>query len=224
MKKIQLFTQDVRRAIEGNFQNNILYQAIEGAANRFLSHSTGFHLLPAELFYHTIFTLDYLRPLSEKEALAYCKNNLWADLLGYFDDRLPEKVEQNDVRMAIGTVLEAVAFFLIRVNQLSQTHIATEILGIIEREIPGNSNLLNSEFINGTKCLNEQNLTTHIFEYYTGTSVLSEEMDCIIDAVRADERERSKPAPRNYYLGEGSTLNDIHDNTNSNIYITHGRR
>lgn len=194
MKNNLLFTPEERLSIEDKFQDTILYRAMEGAANRLASQPTSFFLKPAELFYHTIFTIDYLRAHCERENILYCRNNLWQELFAYFSTRIDgNKIGKEDISNLTGVILESVAFFLTRVGALPQMHIAGEIKTVIEREYPGHNVAFDREFIKGMEYLDQKELNIETQRYFTGKEVYSSIMDEMIDQIRAGAKEPQKP-------------------------------
>ena len=190
MKNNLLFTPEERRSIEDKFQDAILYKAMEGAANRLVAQPTSFFLKPAELFYHTIFTIDYLRAHCERENILYCRNNLWQELFVYFSTRIDgNRISKEDIAYLTSVILESVAFFLTRVGTLPQIHIAGEIKTVMEREYPGHNVAFDREFIKGMEYLGQKELDIEAQRYFTGKEVYSSVMDEMIDRARAEARE-----------------------------------
>lgn len=109
-----LFSKAERDAVEDSFGDELLYGALEGTTHRVMNGAEAFRLHPAELFYQVFFILDRLKGMPPGRQRAYCGDELWAELYDYLlHDRVPSAPE-GDVRLAVSTIMQAVAELLVR--------------------------------------------------------------------------------------------------------------
>ena len=215
-----LFSKAERDAVEDSFGDELLYGALEGTTHRVMNGAEVFRLHPAELFYQVFFILDRLKGMPPGQQRAYCGDELWAELYGYLlHDRVPSAPE-GDVRLAVSTIMQAVAELLVRSDAPRYVSTAAAIqyrlvrqAGVFYRGAGDIANRgacgisagvagggvdvpsLGQEFSTGFRPIDRQELARAVRAYMQGARLYSEEIEQLLDGLEARRQAGMQQGP-----------------------------
>ena len=87
MTKTHLWPRNAARAVEDEYANHPLYQALRPIVLDFSTRAQQLSWSPSELFYHTLYTLDKLRCMAGgDERMDYCRS-AWNEMYAYICER-----------------------------------------------------------------------------------------------------------------------------------------
>jgi len=195
-----LFRKEERVAVEDKYADTLLYDALAGTCRRLMNGAEKFRLHPSELFYQTFVTLDWLKGKPLDKQKAYCNDELWDELYDYLCFEKGIKDADEDVRLAICCIMQAVAELLIRSKDGRYTMIAASLKRQIEHHVPDVVTMLDREFRRGFGSIDADELGSTICEYQEGDELYSVEIDKMLDALDDDKHEVAEAGSKHTHI------------------------
>lgn len=187
-----LFRKEERVAVEDKYGENVLYDVLSGTCRRLMNNGARkFRLHPTELFYQTFFTLDFLKGKQLDRQKTYCNNELWDELYDYFCHEKGIEGADEDVRLAIACVMQAVTELLIRSGDSCYTRVAAVLKLQIERHSQDTVNMLDREFRKGFHSIDAGKLASTLCDYLQGDVLYSAEIDEMLDGLYSNNHAAS---------------------------------
>ena len=185
------FSKNEIKAIEGRYEDNIIYKAFRGPCLHLGQRAKTFFLSPCELFYHCMFTIDSIIGYTDLEARSYC-DCLWEDLQLYFNDKL-DGAEDADICLAVSSIIQGVVEILVRGENVKYS----TAVGLLKRSIEKHDNKINTildkEFRKGFGYVESRKLKDFITDYFVGSVSISSDIDELLDTVDGDTMSGAEP-------------------------------
>jgi len=176
MKTQHLFCREDCIAIEDKYGKHIVYRAFRSPCLTIINESKTFSLHPSELFYHCFYTIDLMKEMSLAEKKGYCHYQLREDLNAYFMEKV-ENVDEEDIRMAVCLVMQAVAEWFVRLGSE-----CFPLVMLLKEQMNENVTFkLNDAFRHGFRCVEGEEFTQFISVYMESDVWISEEIHALLD-------------------------------------------
>ena len=176
MKTQHLFCNDDCEAVEDKYGNHIVYRAFRAPCLSIGRETRTFSLHPSDLFYQCFYTLDELKSKTANEGKGYCTYELYNELEDYIYRKVSD-TDDEEVRLAVCTILQAVAEFLIHSGSEFYT-----LAALVKEKMPEETSLkLNNLFRQGFRCVNEEEATRFMADYMKSDECLTEEIQALLD-------------------------------------------
>ena len=196
MKIQHLFCKEECEAVEDEYGMHIVYRAFRSPCLAVANEAKTFALHPSDLFYHCLFTMDYLKQLSYEEKEGHCKYEFRENLFNHFKKKMKD-ADEDELTLAVCMVMQAVAEWLIRSGSEY-----LPLVGILKGQMEANVSLkLNTLFRNGFKCVKETEIADYMAAYMTSDEEwISEELEHLL----YDERDETWRDPeRTLQIADG---------------------
>lgn len=196
MKIQHLFCKEECEAVEDDYGMHIVYRAFRSPCLVVANEAKTFALHPSDLFYHCLFTMDYLKQLSYEEKEGHCKYEFRENLFNHFKKKMKD-ADEDELTLAVCMVMQAVAEWLIRSGSEY-----LPLVGILKGQMEANVSLkLNTLFRNGFKCVKETEIADYMAAYMTSDEEwISEELEHLL----YDERDETWRDPeRTLQIADG---------------------
>lgn len=196
MKIQHLFCKEECEAVEDDYGMHIVYRAFRSPCLVVANEAKTFALHPSDLFYHCLFTMDYLKQLSYEEKEGHCKYEFRENLFNHFKKKMKD-ADEDELTLAVCMVMQAVAEWLIRSGSEY-----LPLVGILKGQMEANVSLkLNTLFRNGFKCVKETEIADYMAAYMTSEEEwISEELEHLL----YDERDETLRDPeRTLQIADG---------------------
>lgn len=179
-----LFRSDEREAVENSFGHEPLYSLLAGTTRRIMNGAETLVLHPAELFYQAFYIIDTLHGLPPREQVAWCGVELWDELYDYLRHEKQVAAPQEELQLAIATIMQAAYELLVRSADRRYLSAATALKRALVKESGDSlSDLLDSEFHKGFKRLDVDEQAQLISPYLQGGRYYSDEIADLLDAM-----------------------------------------
>lgn len=191
-----LFCKEECEAVEDEYGMHIVYRAFRSPCLAVANEAKTFALHPSDLFYHCLFTMDYLKQLSDEEKEGHCKYEFRESLSNHFKKKVKD-ADEGEITLAVCMVMQAVAEWLIRCGSEY-----LPLVGVLKEQMEGGVSLkLNTLFRNGFKCVKETEIADYMAAYMTSDEEwISEELEHLL----YDERDETWRDPeRTLQIADG---------------------
>lgn len=176
MKIQHLFCKEECEAVEDDYGNHIVYRAFRAPCLSLGRETRTFSIHPSDLFYQCFYTLDELKSKTASEGKGYCAYELFNELENYVNRKVSD-VDEEEVKLAVCAILQAVAEFLVHSGREFYT-----LAELVKEKIPGEISLkLDNLFRQGFRCVNEEEATRFMVAYMKSNQCLSEEIHALLD-------------------------------------------
>lgn len=175
------FERDVRQSVEDKFSSLPVYRAVRSIALRLMNEANDFALHPADVFYHAFVTIDMLRGMNAKSRQQYCACEMWEELLNEFLDVEPNKEE---VKTATALVMYYCGYLLIASGNTRYSSASGPLICQVGVHAGEFATLMEPAFETNFNRFDEE-VRTFMQEYLPSGRMISEEVEQIIDEVKA---------------------------------------
>ena len=174
MKTQHLFCNEDCEAVEDKYGNHIVYRSFRAPCLSLGREARTFSIHPSDLFYQCFYTIDELKSKSANEGEGYCMYELYNELEDYVYRKV-QGADEEEVRLAVCAMLQAIAEFLIHSGNLLMAE-------QLKEQMPGEISLkLNHLFRQGFRCVDQEEATRFMTGYMKSDQCLSEEIHALLD-------------------------------------------
>ena len=179
MKMKHLFRKEEREAVEDKFCDELVYEALRVPSQALMSEAQTIALYPSELYYHVMFTIDYIGMKTLVEAKKYCDKALWNEILSDIHDKT-EDCDQEEVNRLVGMILYGTAMVLIWSNKSKYTSIIGVLMRQVELHVPDYTDKMSKKFNDGFSIPDPDALRQSISDYLDSKRQISTEIDDLL--------------------------------------------
>ena len=176
MKIQHLFCKEECEAVEDSYGHHIVYRAFRSPCLAVANEAKTFALHPSDLFYHCLFTMDYLKQLSYEERKGYCKYEIKEGLCIHFKKKAQD-ADKDEIELAVCMVMQAVAEWLIRSGSEY-----LPVVAMLKEQMDASVSLkLNTFFRHGFQCVKEKEIADYMDAYMISEDEwISEELEHLL--------------------------------------------
>ena len=190
MRMKHLLKRSEREAIGDEYGESPIMAAFHCACLQLGIRAQKYALSEEDLFYHCFFSIDVLLGRREKEAIAYF-SNLWEEMRDFIEEKW-DGADEEDVRLAVSTIVDSVAEILVRTGKPRFVNWA----GILKRQIEEHhtdaNEVMDKAFGKGFDFTDQILVKEKLNEYFGNGRLVSEEAERLMDGV-AEEPLYAKP-------------------------------
>ena len=182
MKMKHLFRREEREAVEDKFSDELLYEAIQVPCQALMNEAQTIALHPSELYYHVMFTVDYIKFRKLVWAQNYCDKAIWDDILSDMRDKT-EDCDQDEIKLVVGMILYGTAMFLIWSGKSKYTSVIGLLMKQVESHLPDYTDKISKKFNDGFSIPDADALRQSISDYLESEREISVEIEDVIDKI-----------------------------------------
>lgn len=175
------FTDAERKAVEACFQNDILYNALEGAFSGIMTLTTKtVKLEPSELFYQLFCVIDDLRGMNPCQQRMYCIHELWCNLHAQFCNVKEMNESREDMYACIATICWAAGEVLELTGDHGLEELSIHLLQLVNSKDCLNIYHFHEKFSTAFFEVDKEKLIPYIKGYLSGDVCYSKEIEKIL--------------------------------------------
>ena len=182
MKMKYLFRKEEREAVEDKFCDELMFEAMRVPCQALTNEAKTFGLHPSELFYHVLFTIDYIKLKRLVDAQKYCDKALWDEILMDISDKT-EDCNQEEVSRVVGMILYGTAIVLIWSGKPAYTSISGVLMKQVEAHVPDYADKMSKRFNDGFSIPDATALRQSITDYLESERQISAEIEEVMDEI-----------------------------------------
>ena len=220
MARAKLWEESETRKVECEYGQNPLFTALRSAALQGSSTHRQFAWTAGELFYHTLYNLDMLRGMGQKEERMRYAEELWDETYRYITDRVDADVDEQALKTGASLAVTALGCCLSAIDHLRYFDEMLALFAAVQRHTPHRAQALLRTLAAVEGADTQQAAATWLQAYWQGTSFLSDDIEDLVRQLRAEREEQQlrRDAARSAGVAYiNSTHNDYSHHLNATI-------
>lgn len=175
-----LLLSSQNEAIEDKYTRNILYRLLHIVCEPIAAESVEYEVRSGELFYHCVYTLDSLRGCAPKE-LVEKSMVLWDEMLIYCANKGWDRRDK-EVRHWVFLIVYSVARSLFLANDVEFIQPKSILINRLQSIDPQYCHRMTQRFNKAIDVIGKHELGKYLCDYMQSSTMLSDEIESIIDA------------------------------------------